>query len=459
MQVYTQENKLASSELEQAIIGCILLDNYKSLEIIKDLNLKESDFYYDDIKVLFNCVMDLDSRGEKIDALTLAELLERENILESIGGYRKITGTTTMVTDANNLRFYINKIKELSNKRKIIQEINNLSTDIETLTLNDLENKLTSIKDIASDTGRFDNMFTSASDVKEAAKVKSLSTGFNKLDKALHGLEYGTLTVLTGKPATGKSTILNQIIANALYYKIPVFLYSGELPQKKVMAWFKMTVANSEDIKEYTDEYGAIKYGLDVEASKLIQEWSKDLYIFNDNKKPSETNLINTIKYLNREKGVKLVVLDNLMTMITDDPVNDEYAKQKHLANSLKKLAKTYNLVIILVAHEKKKGKDDKKNITDMFDVLGASEVVNLADYVLHSQRNIIRSKETGDIIADTSGIYISKNRIEGIQGVGMDMIFDKTRKRFYTEGANELRRDYCYKSKYEQVAADNLPF
>jgi len=38
-------------------------------------------------------------------------------------------------------------------------------------------------------------------------------------------------------------------------------------------------------------------------------------------------------------------------------------------------------------------------------------------------------------------------------------MIFDKTRKRFYTEGANELRRDYCYKSKYEQVAADNLPF
>ena len=169
--------------------------------------------------------------------------------------------------------------------------------------------------------------------------------------------------------------------------------------------------------------------------------------------------MINTIKYLHKEKGVKLVILDNLMTMITDDPTNDEYIKQKHLANSLKKLAKTYNLVVILVAHEKKKSKDDKKNVTDMFDVLGASEIVNLADYVLHSQRNIIRSKETGDIIADTSGIYISKNRIEGIQGVGMDMIFDKTRKRFYTEGANELKMDYCYKSKYEQIEAKDMPF
>lgn len=452
-------DKLASSDIEQSIIGCVLLDNYKSLEIIKDLNLKENDFFYDDTRVLFNSIMVLAARGEKIDPITLADFLKCENMLESIGGYQKIIGATTIVVTISNLRYYINKIKELSNKRKILREIKEVSTDIERMTLSDLQKKLTLMNDTVSDTGRFDNMFTSANNVKEVTKVKSLSTGFNKLDRALHGLEYGTLTVLTGKPATGKSTILNQIVANSLYYKIPVFLYSGELPQKKVMAWFKMTVANSEDIKEYTDEYGATKYGLDVEASKLIQDWSKDLYIFNDNEKPSEANLINTIKYLNREKGVKLVVLDNLMTMITDDPTNDEYTKQKHLANSLKKLAKTYNLVIILVAHEKKKNKDDKRNGVDMFDVLGASEVVNLADYVLHSQRNIIKSKETGEIIADTSGIYISKNRIEGIQGVGMDTIFDKTRKRFYTEGGNELRRDYCYRSKYEQVKAEEMPF
>lgn len=453
------ENKLASSEIEQSIIGCVLLDNYNSLETIKDLNLKESDFYYDDTRVLFNSIMVLAARGEKIDPITLAEFLKSENMLEAIGGYQKIIGSTTIVIDTNNLRYYIGKLKELSNKRKILEEIDDIAINMEKLTLSDLEKRITSMNDIASDTNRFDSMFTSASNIKEVTKVKSLSTGFNKLDRALHGLEYGTLTVLTGKPATGKSTILNQIIANALFYKVPVFLYSGELPQKKVMAWFKMTVANSEDIKEYTDEYGATKYGLDVEASRLIQEWSKDLYIFNDKEKPSETNLINTIKYLHKEKGVKLVVLDNLMTMITDDPTNDEYSKQKHLANSLKKLAKTYNLVIILVAHEKKKTKDDKKNVTDMFDVLGASEVVNLADYVLHSQRNIVRSKETGDIIADTSGIYISKNRIEGIQGVGMDTVFDKTRKRFYTEGAEELKRDYCYKSKYEQVKAEDIPF
>ena len=350
-------DKLASSDIEQSIIGCVLLDNYKSLEIIKDLNLKENDFFYDDTRVLFNSIMVLAARGEKIDLITLADFLKCENMFESIGGYQKIIGATTIVVTISNLRYYINKIKELSNKRKILREIKEVSTDIERMTLSDLQKKLTLMNDTVSDTGRFDNMFTSANNVKEVTKVKSLSTGFNKLDRALHGLEYGTLTVLTGKPATGKSTILNQIIANSLYYKIPVFLYSGELPQKKVMAWFKMTVANSEDIKEYTDEYGATKYGLDVEASKLIQDWSKDLYIFNDNEKPSEANLINTIKYLNREKGVKLVVLDNLMTMITDDPTNDEYTKQKHLANSLKKLAKTYNLVIILVAHEKKKNK------------------------------------------------------------------------------------------------------
>ncbi|MDY4822388.1 MAG: DnaB-like helicase C-terminal domain-containing protein [Candidatus Onthovivens sp.] len=452
------ENKLASSEIEQSIIGCVLLDNDNSLETIKDLNLKDSDFYYDDTRFLFNSIMVLAARGEKIDTITLVEFLKNENMLEAIGGCQKIVGTTTIVIDTNNLRYYIGKLKELSNKRKILEEIDDMAINMEKLTLSDLEKRITSMNDIASDTNRFDSMFTSASDIKEVTKVKSLSTGFNKLDRALHGLEYGTLTVLAGKPATGKSTILNQIIANALFYKVPVFLYSGELPQKKVMAWFKMTVANSEDIKEYTDEYGATRYGLDVEASRLIQEWSKDLYIFNDNEKSSETNLINTIKYLHKEKGVKLVVLDNLMTMIADNPTNDKYEMQEHLVTRLKNLAKAYELVIILVAHEKKKD-NNKNNTTDMFDIFGSSAIPGLADYVLHSQRNIVRSKETGEIIADTSGIFITKNRSEGLQGVGMDTVFDKTRKRFYTEGAEELKRDYCYRSKYEQMEAKDIPF
>ena len=99
------------------------------------------------------------------------------------------------------------------------------------------------------------------------------------------------------------------------------------------------------------------------------------------------------------------------MTMITDDPGSDEYKKQKYLVNNLKKLAKKYELVIILVAHANKKSAENR--IPNMFDVSGAAEIVNLADYVLKAIREIKRDDETNQIISDESCLWIAKNRID----------------------------------------------
>ena len=44
------------------------------------------------------------------------------------------------------------------------------------------------------------------------------------------------MTVLTGEPSTGKSTLLNQIIANTLANNESVFLYSGRTHQIRVHA-------------------------------------------------------------------------------------------------------------------------------------------------------------------------------------------------------------------------------
>lgn len=441
--------KLVSSDLEATILGCILLDN-DCFEIGKELNLKSSDFYFKNTKLIYETMKILDSKNSRIDLITLSEILRISNNLDDVGGIAFISSLSTIVPTIAHMPEYVKQLKVLSNKRHILGEIKRIEQDIEKLSLEQLEDEANKLKDLASDTSRFDDKFTCANDIDEVRKVKSLATGFNKLDRALHGLEYGTLTILTGEPSTGKSTILNQIIANTLANNNPVFLYSGELPQKKILGWFKRTVADPEDIKEYVDEYGSTKYGLDVYASKLIKDWSKNLFIFNDDEKPSESNLINTIRYLHKEKGIKLVVLDNLMTMITDDPVSDEYKKQKYMVNNLKKLAKKYELVIILVAHANKKSAENR--LPNMYDVSGASEIVNLADYVLKTVREIKRDSETNQIVSDQSCIWIAKNRIEGIQNVPMKMYFDSVRKRFYTEGAEELKRDYGYRSKYVQV-------
>ena len=97
-----------------------------------------------------------------------------------------------------------------------------------------------------------------------------------------------------------------------------------------------------------------------------------------------------------------------------------------------------------------------------MFDVSGASEIVNLSDYVLKTVRNVTIDKNTGEE-ENHNSIHILKNRIEGIQGVYLKTYFDDMRKRFYTDSAVELEKDFGYnpkskQQKFKEVDA-NIPF
>lgn len=143
-----------------------------------------------------------------------------------------------------------------------------------------------------------------------------------------------------------------------------------------------------------------------------------------------------------------MFILDNLMTLALD--AKDKYESQKELAKNLKNLARKYNLVIILVAHPKKTNNGDN---VDMFDVSGASEIVNLCDYELFTQRII--DDEEGK---DETYLLITKNRQTGKQKKRLQLHFDDIRKRLYSSPA-ELNRVYKYDINEQQSMEDIAPF
>lgn len=453
------KNEIFNLEAEQSVLGSIILEG--NLNCLEGTNFKPEDYLKEQHRVIYLAMVEISKKNKPIDLLTLVEELKKNNMLEQVGGISYICSLTTIVPTTSNIKYYAEIVKDLSNKRKLLNKINEVVNNIRNIDNSTIISELEEAKNIVENTTKYESMFTNFGDITMQKDTKSLATGFLKLDKALHGLEYGTLTTLTGEPATGKSTILNQIIANTISNNEKVFLYSGELPQNKLKFWFNRTVANASDLAMFVDEYGKEKYYCKSYTNDLINKWANDkLFIFNDQEKPSESNLIGSITYLAKYKGVRLVVLDNLMTMITDNPTDNEYQKQKYLVNNLKNLAKKYELVIILVAHANKKSKENKES--NMFDVSGASEIVNLSDYVLKTVRNVTIDKNTGEE-EDHNSIHILKNRIEGIQGVYLKTYFDDMRKRFYTDSAVELEKDFGYnpkskQQKFKEVDA-NIPF
>ncbi len=90
----TQQLPPHSLESEEATIGSLLLDG----KAIGDASfLKPEDFYHEPTRLTFQACLDVESRGEGINQITIAQELDRQGLLETIGGAAYLSHTVTVV--------------------------------------------------------------------------------------------------------------------------------------------------------------------------------------------------------------------------------------------------------------------------------------------------------------------------------------------------------------------------
>lgn len=431
--------KLKNTDAEMAILGAIILDEKIIVSCI-DEGLKKSDFQGQGYGDLYEVMLNLYKSNKPIELISILDEYKKLgfNMEMSI-----LTGMTNN-TIPSNAKYYIAQIKDKAFKRGIYDRTVEFINSIATSDSAEIKTKLEELERSVDVSNAVESMFLDASSIKRVDLNSGLETGFSDLDRALNGLVFGSLTILTGEPSSGKSTLLNQIIAQNIQNGHRCLLYSGELTGFNVLQWFMRTVANIEDLKEFSSPVGKY-YDVTSHGEDCIRKWIENkLYIFSEEASASISNLVNTIEFLARTKNLKLVVLDNLMTV--ENGNLEEYDKQKTLVKKLKAIAKKYRICVILVAHPKKKLNGEKKY--HMHDVSGASEVVNLADYELLLTRDI--SVDSNGERIDITKIGVLKNRITGKQGISTQLNFDITRKRFWMQ-KSELNKDYGY-SRLDQV-------
>lgn len=90
------------------------------------------------------------------------------------------------------------------------------------------------------------------------------------LDKGIGGFFAGELSVWTGKRGVGKSTILGQLLLEAIDQGHTVCAYSGELPKEQFREWIYLQAAGPEHIVYETDEATGKRLAMaDLMADKL----------------------------------------------------------------------------------------------------------------------------------------------------------------------------------------------
>ena len=287
-------------------------------------------------------------------------------------------------------------------------------------------------------------------------KIPKLPTGIKQADSLLYGgLPFGYVHIIAGKRGDGKSTFASQIIDSALDNNYKCFIYSGELTNSNFKAWLDYQLAGRKNIIETTGAFGSPHWFITNTNSEKITEWYRDkCYIYDNSMVDDEDeDLIKTIEETICKYGVKVVLIDNLMTAMSVDADNtDKYEKQSRFVKKLTKIALNYQVIVLLVAHRRK-----NSFTTDANDeISGSADITNLAGIVMSYDRDKDYENEFD------RKLIISKNRLFGkLNYEGYQLHFDEKSKRIYGSG-DDVDRHYGWESTkdgfYQSDFEDN-PF
>ncbi len=300
--------------------------------------------------------------------------------------------------------------------------------------------------------------------VKRLADVESIDfstlpriqTGIGRLDSVIGGFYYGQVILLTGRRGEGKSTLMGQLILEAINQGNRVLAYSGELTASHFKNWIDFQAAGAEGVINCgTDERPAYRIKPDVQEK--INRWYRPLALLYDNEAIYEDEteeLLQTVEDAVVRYGVNMVCIDNLMTAMDVGAKDDFYRAQSEFVRKLKLIAVRYNIVVLLVAHPRKEMAGTLTNDS----VAGSGDITNRVDTVL-----IYSRLKTADGTS-RGQLQVTKNRINGklIVDRPLNMIYSESTKRITEEHEKDPK---CYgwreRPTWYEVSADQeeLPF
>jgi len=434
-------------EAEMSILGGLLIDK-NAFDKVADI-VTPDDFYKLSHKLVFESMIDLYSRQEPVDLLTLANLLEEKGALDRVGGRTYLATLSNAVPTSSHVIQYANIIKKKATLRRLQDaalEISSLSfnenEDIDKL-LDESEQRLFSvsqkflkksfvpINSILGETfDRIDELH------RTGGKFMGLPTGFTDLDTLLGGLHRSDLIILAARPACGKTSFALDILRQvAVKTKEPVGIFSLEMSKEQLVDRLLCAESNVDLWKLRTghlsdndtdDDFPRIGHAMGVLAEAPI-------YI-DDSASLNVMELRTKARRLKSEKGsLGLIVIDYLQLMEAREGAENRVTAVAEMTRALKGIARELDVPVIALSQLSRAVEMSKPAIPKLSHLRESGSIEQDADIVLFIYRKAAdRNYRMEELTAQErymAEIHIAKHR-NGPTGM-VKLFFDETKASF----------------------------
>ena len=236
---------------------------------------------------------------------------------------------------------------------------------------------------------------------------------------------------------SGKSSWLNSLMLNVMQRGFKVACFSGELTDFNVMKWLALSAAG----KNYVSKVEGSEYAYEVfdGAYDKIADWLYDkFYLFNNNYGNKFEQILADLNEV-IEKGVNLVVIDNLMALSIDNKSGDKNEKQKAFILDVVELAKKKNVHVIVVCHPRKESgtqtllrKESIAGSSDLSNAVQNVAIVHRCGEDFSKRASEFFGKDKADKYMEYSNVVEwCKSRSYGVVDLLVGMYYEVETKRF----------------------------
>ena len=369
------------------------------------------DFYRSEHRPIFRAMEGLVGQNKPLDIVTLAESLELQGELDTVGGLTYLTELASSTPTASNVAAYAEIVQERSTVRKLIgvaHEIaesgfNPQGRDSARL-IDEAESKVFKIGDERPSRGGPEGvrpLLTKAIEkIDELYLTKGaltgISSGFQDLDAITSGLQPSDLVIIAGRPSMGKTALMMNIAESAVISgNKPVLVYSLEMPSHSLVMRMLSSLGRIDQTKIRNGQLSDDDWPRLTSAVTLLND--KPLFV-DDTPGLTPNEMRSRTRRIVREHGpVGMIVVDYLQLMQTSGTPENRAVEISEISRSLKSIAKEFDCPVIAGSQLNRglEQRTDKRPI--MSDLRESGAIEQDADLIMAVYRDEVYHEDTPD--------------------------------------------------------------
>ena len=232
--------------------------------------------------------------------------------------------------------------------------------------------------------------------------------------------------------------------------------------ESRFLDWFDQMAAGKNFVKQvfgYDNFYTTPDHIRDK-----IHAWTENkFFLYNNDYGSGSTQLLADIDEAVKNKGVKFIILDNLMAMELDDVEGTENEQQTSLIKKLKNYAKKNLVHILFVCHPRK---EQSFQLLRKESIAGTANLTNMADNVLIAHRvgkdferraeSIWRKDEIAMMMVYSVILELVKNRSDGVVDFTTGVYYEQESRRI--KNTEDEYIVYGWQEQPVQTTIEDIP-